>query len=387
MPNTKKRYEYKLNLGKDLNGKPIRKSFYSTKSKADAKRKAQAYKVQYEMEICVGGSGCITNRKFSDWAIYALQTYKKPFVKGNTYTGTYLEPVNNHLIPYFGAMNMNDIRPLHIQKYINEAATHYAPETVKKDFHVLRLIFETAVDNQVCSKNPITKSIKLPKYETRQIKHAYTQEQYDIVYEFAKEHENGLAIMLMLATGVSRSELLGLRWADIDTGNQAIHINQGLVTYRSDDSGQYVTESNGLKNKFRHRTIPITDNALWKRLCQAPKTVSIGNRSVMTEYVFHSPEGKAYQPNNWANRVFRPFMKALHQLYPEIPELSPHELRHTVATLWIAQGMDPYMAARLLGHCGIAMLVRRYDHTSAATLRNALLKTQENLSAKKEGAS
>ena len=76
MPNTKKRYEYKLNLGKDLNGKPIRKSFYSTKSKADAKRKAQAYKVQYEMEICVGGSGCITNRKFSDWAIYALQTYK-----------------------------------------------------------------------------------------------------------------------------------------------------------------------------------------------------------------------------------------------------------------------------------------------------------------------
>ena len=66
------------------------------------------------------------------------------------------------------------------------------------------------------------------------------------------------------------------------------------------------------------------------------------------ENVFYSPEGKPYQPNNWSNRVFKPFMKALHKKYPDIPELSPHELRHTRATLWIAQGIDPYMVARLL---------------------------------------
>lgn len=380
MSNLKKRYEYKLSLGKDLEGKLIRKSFYSTKSKADAKKKAESYRVQYEMELCIGGSGCITNRKFADWAIYALQTYKKPFVKGNTYTGTYLDPVNNHLIPYFGSMNMNDIRPLHIQKYINEASERYAPETVKKDFHVLNLIFETAVDNQLCNKNPITKSIKLPKYETKQSKQAYSQKQYDTVYEFAKRHDTGLPIMLLLETGISRSELLGLRWQDIDVENQCIHINQGLVAYRSDDNNKYIIESDGLKNKFRQRTVPITDDALWKRLCQAPRTVNIGKQVVITEYVFHSPEGKAYQPNNWVNRIYRPFMKSLHQLYPDIPMLSPHELRHSRATLWIAQGMEPYMVARLLGHSDLKMLTKIYDHTSPETLRKALLTAKEGAS-------
>ena len=379
MPNLK-RYEVKVNLGKDMNGKVIRKSFYSTKSKADAKKKAEAYRVQYELEICVGGSGCIKRQKFADWALYALQTYKKPFVKGNTYAGTYLAPLENHLIPWFGKMYVDEIRPVHIQKYINQAAKTHAPETVKKDFNVMKLIFDTAVDNQVSSKNPITKSIKLPKYETTQEKQAYTQEQYDIAYSFAKECPDGLSLMLMLETGVSRSELLGLRWSDIDLETRCIHIHQGLVAYLSADTGKHVTESDGLKNKFRERTIPIVDDALWSRLCQAPKTVTLGKKEILTEQVIHSPEGNAYQPNNWANRVFRPCMKALHKAHPDVPELSPHELRHTRATLWIAQGMDPYMAARLLGHSDLKMLTRIYDHTSPETLRKAIQSAKEGAS-------
>ena len=104
----------------------------------------------------------------------------------------------------------------------------------------------------------------------------------------------------------------------------------------------------------------------------------MGKRTVLTEQIFHSPEGKAYQPKNWENRVYRRFMRALHKAHPEVPELSPHELRHTRATLWIAQGMDPYMAARLLGHSDLKMLTKIYDHTSTETLRKALLNVQKD---------
>ena len=158
---------------------------------------------------------------------------------------------------------------------------------------------------------------------------------------------------------------------------RAIHINQGLVVYHSVEEDKLVMESNGLKNKFRRRTIPITDQELWKRLCQAPRTVNLGKRTMLTEQIFHSPEGKPYQPNNWENRVYRPFMRALHKAHPEIPMLSPHELRHTRATLWIAQGMAPYMAARLLGHSDLKMLTKIYDHTSTETLRQALVAASE----------
>lgn len=235
----------------------------------------------------------------------------------------------------------------------------------------------------------MTKSIKQPQYETRAKKHAYTQEQYDLAYSFAKQWEDGLSIMLLLETGISRSELLGLRWEDLNREEHSISVNQGLVVYHSADENKLVMESNGLKNKFRRRTIPITDDELWKRLCQAPRTVTLGKRTVLTDQIFHSPEGKPYQPNNWENRVYRRFMRALHQAHPEVPELSPHELRHTRATLWIAQGMDPYMAARLLGHSDLKMLTKIYDHTSTETLRQALLttmKTRQPGSSRKETA-
>ena len=228
----------------------------------------------------------------------------------------------------------------------------------------------------------MTKSIKLPKRETASGKKVFTQEQYDIAYAFAKEWEGGLPIMVLLELGISRSELLGLRHEDLDREKRCLHINQGLVVYHSDDSDKQVMESDGLKNQFRRRSIPVVDDDLWDRLCKISKTVRIGDKTVLTEQMFYSPEGKPYNPDNWVNRVYRPFMRALHQMHPDIPELSPHECRHTRATLWIAQGIDPYMVARLMGHNGLAMLVRRYDHTSVDTLKNVLYAT-----AKKETAS
>lgn len=256
MAKEKKRFEYKLSLGKHpISGEVIRRSFYSTKSLRNAKKKAEAFQRDYEMEMMVEGSSVIRNEKFSTWARSCLVTYKKPYVKANTYAGTYLAPVETHLIPYFGEMRIGDIKPVHIQRYINEAATKYASETIKKDFNCLKLIFDTAVDNQLCAKSPMTRSIKLPRYKT-------------------------------------------------------VKDKQVLC---SDD----------LKNKFRKRAVPITDDTLWLRLTQAPRTVTVGNKEVLTEYIIHSPEGKAYNPNNWANRVFRPFMQRLHKEHPEIPLLSP----------------------------------------------------------------
>lgn len=385
MPATKrKRYEYKISLGKKLDGTLIRKSFYSTKSQADAKRKAEKYKAKYELELLCGGEEIRPKVLFSDWAVKCLELYKKPYVKANTYNGTYLAPLQGHLIPYFGKMAVDAILPLHVQGYVNTAAQKYSPETVKKDYAVLSFVMQIAQENGLCSMNPASKSIHLPKYETVTPKHAYTQEEYKIVYEFAKGHPNGLSIMLMMETGITRSELLGLRWEDLDTEKQVLHINQGLVAYRTLDKKDWVIEANGLKNKYRKRSIPLVDADLIQRLKDKPRDITVTSHikakdgtHVHTEYIFHSPEGLPYQPHNWGHRVYEKFMADLAKAHPEIPQLTPHELRHTRATLWLAQGISPHIVAKLLGHSGITMLERVYDHTSVETLRKAL--TDEEL--------
>lgn len=187
----------------------------------------------------------------------------------------------------------------------------------------------------------------------------------------------------MLETGISRSELLGLRWEDIDIENRVLHIRQGLVAYQDLDEKTWVMEASGLKNSYRRRGIPLVDDTLVERLRAKPRIIRVKSRGrnaekeVETEFVFHSPEGLPYQPNNWSNRVFFPFMRELVRVHPELPMLSPHELRHTRATLWIAQGIEPYMVARLLGHCDVKMLAKVYDHTTVDTLRDIMKTARE----------
>lgn len=374
MATTEKRYEYKLTLGKDINGTLIRKSFYSTKSKADAKRKAEKFKANYELELLCGGEEIRSKVLFADWAIKCLELYKKPFVKANTYSGTYLSPVKLHLIPYFGKMAVDTILPVTVQRYINETSKKYSPETVKKDFAVLSFIMQTAADNGLCKSSPVTKTIRLPRYETVTKKESFSQQEYNTAFAFAMQHPLGLSITFLLETGVSRSELLGLRWEDLDLEHGTVTISQGLVSFYNDEQEQWTTSADGLKNKYRHRTIPLVNADLIARLKDKPREIVPPGKKkpVKTEYVFHSPSGKPYQPNNWANRVYRPFMRDLLAAHPELPELSAHELRHTRATLWVAQGIDPLMVIRLLGHCDMKMLTKIYDHTTVETLRKAL---------------
>lgn len=120
------------------------------------------------------------------------------------------------------------------------------------------------------------------------------------------------------------------------------------------------------------------DDDLWQRLYTLDRRVTVGKAEVETTFVFHNAKGKAWDPNTWASRVFRPFMQALCAANPGYPMLSPHELRHTRATLWVAQGMDTYMVARLLGHSDTKMLAKVYDHTRTETLKAALLKINKD---------
>ena len=81
MKKSAKRYEYKLTLGKDFNGNYQRKSFYSYKSKSDAKKKAETWKLEHEMELFLTGEASIKRMKFAAWAKECMETYKKPEVK------------------------------------------------------------------------------------------------------------------------------------------------------------------------------------------------------------------------------------------------------------------------------------------------------------------
>ncbi len=240
-------YEVKITIGKHRNGKLIRKSFYSSISKADAKEQAEQFKVDKAVAEATGVGFVFHKKSFSDWASYWLETYKKGKVKGNTYSTMYRVLVEEHLIKYFGNAALADIRPADVQSFFNEQKD-YSLETLKKMRSILRAIFETAMENDLCAKNPVTRSITLSTNKKTPTKQTYTQEQFDIVENFAIA-QNAVWMLVLLQTEITRSELLGLRWDDYDAKNRLLYISQGAAEFKDPDTDKWVLVSDGLKNE------------------------------------------------------------------------------------------------------------------------------------------
>lgn len=330
-------------------------------------------------EIAIPDSDVNSKMKFEIWTLKWLEIYKKGMVKDNSYWGTYYNPAVKHLIPYFGEMYLDEIKPMHVQEFFKFKGKINALETLKKMKACLYAIFDTAIDNELCTRNPVSKNIKLKSSIKPIQKQAYTREQSDVIKEFAKRHKHGLDIITLIDTGISRSELLGLRWKDIDLKDNVIYVRQGTVTLRNTDTGQWQLLSDGLKNEYRERMIPISEE-LAQLLRAKPRVIYVGENKkkgippirVETEFVFYSPKGKVYSPDNWNNRVYKPFIREMHKAFPDIPMLHAHELRHTRATLWYEDGMDLLTLAYLGGWTDLKMLRKKYAHVNLNKLKKEM---------------
>lgn len=375
-----KRYEVKITVGHDTSGKCIQKSFYSTKSKDDAKKKGLEYLNALEHGRL---EETIRNQNFTVWSRRWLEVYVKGRVKDSTYYSNYELPLQRHLIPYFGKMNLSDIRPSHVIEFINDKIESYPTETVRKFIVCLSQIMEAAVDENFCARNPVTKKCTVPKKKKETSKRAYTPEQYELVLQYAKSVK-AVDIIILLKTGISRSELLGLRWNDVDFQNKILHICQGVTEFKNISTGKYNKIADEPKNKYRIRDIPI-DDELINALNNLPRQIKTGGNkklgipptSIEPKYIIHDSKGNMTNPKNWSRYRYNNFMTQMNAHYLEegkdVPILNAHELRHTRLTLWANAGVSIYMIAKLAGHVDLKMLAKVYGHPDIEAMRKAIV--------------
>lgn len=343
-------FEYKTTVGRDIKGNAIRKSFYSSKSKADAKRKAEQYKLEKEVAARTGTAFVSSADTFAAWARKWLETYKRPFVDENTYKLTYKSIIEGHLIPYFGDMPLAVIHPIDVVSYFG-TKTKCSESRLKKMKSILTAIFDAAIDNDLCYKNP-AKNSEYNSEAVKKEKQVYTDEQIALVKQHARAAMPEVAFLL--ETGLRRGELLGLMWADFDEQGRTISVNRSMTV-----KGGAVTANPPKWDSYR--TLPLSAEAY--AILRAQPHTSL--------YIFPNAKSAPHAPSSWSQKLGR-YMAQLHDEHPEVPCLTAHELRHTYGTALRRHGVDIYTIQKLLGHRDIKVTTEIYVHNEIEVLRAAI---------------
>lgn len=345
-------YECKCVVGHDIDGKAIYKSFYSKKSKADARLKAEEYKRDLERK-----KDELTNISFSTWADIFL-AHQKEKVRIVTYQHTYEYNFDNHIKPWFGDKLLKNIIKTDIEDYVNNKLKTLKSSTVRQHVVVLSKCLSEAIDNGYIDYNPCTNvHVKTSKEEKR----VYTQEQVDYIVEYCKTDKFGLPVHLMILYGMSRSELIGITYDDVDFENLTISINKGVTEKSKYTDTVVIAET---KNKYRTRNIAISQ-----------ETADYIKSKVSYGFIVQPDTEKLPSVQTFRER-YNAFMKRMHAYYLakgiDIPVLNPHELRHTRASLWVNAGKNLFAIAEQMGWSDLSMLRKVYGHPDIQQLRKEL---------------
>lgn len=291
----------------------------------------------------------------------------KSTVKNNTYESYYCNSVRKHINPYFEKFDVNEIKQYDIQQFLNLQSERYCVDTVKKDKSCLFQFFEFLIINgNYKFANPV-KNIRIRAKEIKEInENIYTEKELNLIHQYAYKHRFGYEVQILIETGISRSELLGLPWEKVDVVNKTITIMQGATEVRHGQNSTRV-EIGTTKNHFRKRTIPISDGLAFILTNIKYKDAK------QSDYVVHNCMGNVCVPTNWYRRHYLVFMQDMQDFYKlqgiYIPILTPHRIRHSRASIWVNQGKNIYAIAKILGHSDLDMLRKVYAHSDVEQLR------------------
>jgi len=288
----------------------------------------------------------------------------------------YVELVQDRLLPAFGNYRLGKLSPAHIQGAYTQWATEgrrdgksggLSAKSRLLIHNVLSAALGRAVELQHITRNPAQAlRRRLPKDESGEMA-TLTAEQMQQLLDATRSTPLYWPVLLALATGLRRGELLALRWRNVDLDAGAIRVTENLVPVKR---GTLVKSPKG--GKVRVVTLPTYAIEELRRLKrdQAETLLMLGVRLSGDSLVCAQPDGRQMHPNvltSYFGRVVRRLGLAIHF----------HSLRHTHATQLLLAGVHPKVAQERLGHATIAMTMNIYSHVTDQLRDDAAVKIDD----------
>lgn len=302
----------------------------------------------------------------------------KPLVERATYK-SYDNMVSARIRPHFEKLNLllTEVEPKHIKMLYDEILEQgYTTNTVIHYHAVLHQALAYAVKNDYILSNP-TDRVKRPK-KNKHISSFYTKEEILTLLDIAKDDPIYIPIVLSAYYGFRRSETLGMRWSAIDFENKTITVNH-KVTELTENGKTIVYAEDKLKTKSSYRTlplIPVVEEKLLEHKGKLERNQKLFGNNYCKEYMDYvcvDEMGKLFRPN-FVSDHFGWLLKKY-----GLKKLTFKELRHSCASMLVAEGIPMKSIQEWLGHSNFSTTADIYSHIdyhakqqSAAAIGNAL---------------
>ena len=375
----KNSYRLTVSEGFDLNGNPMihRKTVHGTKK--DAEVELAKFVTEVQNGLVVDGKSL----RFSEFTEIWKRDYGSKELAPSTYK-RYCRMLETRLLPYFGHFYINKIRPTDIMKFYdllekdtqlvrkkgNNGSKTKKPlsgKTILEHHRLLRAMLHKAVYWQLIVSNPAER-VQAPKARKPKRK-SYDDEQTKILLEnleqlSIEDTKYKVAIILTVFTGVRLGELMGLEWQDVDFKNGILSINRSSQYLA--DMGVF-TKVPKTESSIREIAIPefiislLEEYKLWY---EEQKSI-YGELWTNSDRLFVQADGKPMHPST----ISKWFVKYVGQI--GLPVINFHGLRHTNASLLVAQNIDIAVISARLGHAQISTTLDFYVHPLLSHNRKA----------------
>jgi|TARA_B100001013_G_scaffold63848_1_gene33369 integrase len=340
-------------------GKRRRKSFTHRGTKREAREKLTEITVNVGKGIIVADHNTTLGQYIGQWIDNNEHKLSPTTIDG--YRGILRAHINKTEVGragfVLGAIKMQLLESAQVEAYYNGyrwPIRRLSERSLHHHHALLRRVLNYAVNQNHRGKNPVHTDI-VPKPEHTDITVVPGEDNIEIINLFEGQYRT--LISLLLSTGMSRSEVLALKWGAVDLHALEIRIRGALV--KSETRGELVLR-NETKTKTRRRTIKIGDNVAnllrQHKATQAEARLAAGDIYQDQDLVFATPIGGLLFPDS-LSREFKNKVRPT-----RFNGLTLHGLRHSHASQLIKDDVNIKTLSARLGHSTISITLDIYGH-------------------------
>ena len=283
-----------------------------------------------------------------DFLLDFLEKYKMN-LSITTYN-CYMRICKKYIIPLLGDIKLCDIRPIHIQNYVDDLLDLLTPQTIKVHLNILNLALKRAYRLKLIKEN-VVQFVEVPKNKKYK-NEIYNAEDMKKLLEKSRETSLELPIILASGLGLRISEILGLTWNNIDFNDFTITIDK--ITVR--DKGKVILKEPKTESSIRTISAPKEIILMLKQLKKDRLAAKLRGEKSHRELIFYD---KNLNPiaQDVLSKKFRYFLQE-----NNLKHIRFHDLRHSHVTMLIDAKVPIKVISERVGHSNVNTTLNIYSH-------------------------